>query len=122
MPMMGEREQRRGVRSFRMAAFMLLALGFLLALAPVLTSHRADASDGAVVTAALDAGSVGLEAAAHPDHGNLTCHGGSGCTAAATLPDGVILAVFGTGQQHFGPGSSTWLARPVRPDIKPPIL
>lgn len=120
--MMGEREQRKGVRSIRMAALMLLALGLLLALAPVLASHRADASGGAVVTAPLGAGSVGLEAAAHPDHGNVACHGGAGCTGAATLPDGVVLAELGSGRQRFGPEPLVWSARPVRPDIKPPIL
>lgn len=122
MPMMGERGQRKGVRSLRVAALMLLALGLLLALAPVLTSHRTDASGGAVVTAALDAYPVGLEATAYPDHGNIACHGGPGCPVAATLPDGQILAVPVSGRQHFGAGPSTWLARPVRPDIKPPIL
>lgn len=119
---MGNREQRKGVRSIRISALMLLALGLLLALAPVPVSHHADASDGAVVTAALDAGSVGPEAAAHPDHGDVACHGGSGCTAGATLPHGVALAVLGSGQQHFGPEPLVWSHRPVRPDIKPPIL
>lgn len=120
--MTGERERRKGVRSIRMAALVLLALGLLLALTPVLASHRPDASNGAAVTVALDAGSAGIEAAAHPDHGNVACHGGSGCTAPATLPDGVILAVLGSGRQHVGPVPLAWSARPVRPDIKPPIL
>lgn len=122
MQTMADRERRKGVRSIRMVALMLLALGLLLALAPVLANHRAGTSGGAAVAMALDADSAGLEATAHPDHGNFACHGGSSCTAAATLPDGVILAVYGSGQQHFGPEPLVWSARLVRPDIKPPIL
>lgn len=119
---MGKREQRTGARSIRTAALMLLALGVLLALVPDPAGHRADALDGAVVTAAFDADSVGVEAAVHPDHGDVACHGGWGCTsAAATLPEGVTLAVLGPGQRHSGAEPLVWSARPVRPDIKPPI-
>lgn len=121
MPAMGGREQMKGVRSIRMAALVLLALGLLLALAPVLPSHRADASSAAIMTAALDTEHMEAEAAAHPDHGTVACHGGSGCIAAATLSDGVILAELGSGQQHSGAEPLVWLARPVPPDIKPPI-
>lgn len=122
MQTIGKRVQRKGARSTRMVALMLLALGVLLALAPVLMGNRADASGGPVVTAVLDAGSVGIEPAAHSDHGDVACHGGSGCTAAATLPDGVILAALGSGQPHSGAEPLVWSTRPVRPDIKPPIL
>ncbi|MDT8344568.1 MAG: hypothetical protein RQ752_09045 [Thermohalobaculum sp.] len=122
MSVMGGLERTKGLRSFRMAPWMFLVLGLLLALAPVLPSHRADASSGTIVTAVLDADSVGPEAAAHPDHATVACHGGYGCTAAATLPDGVMLAVLDSGQQHFGLEPLAWSARPIRPDIKPPIL
>ena len=106
----------------RMSFLAALLLGLMIAFAPVLHGHPADQTDQATETAILNADQASIGHDGEPTHpAGQSCHPVGGCSAVAMLPDAVEARRAGRRQIHQRRGPTTWIARQVAPDNKPPI-
>jgi hypothetical protein len=106
----------------RMSFLVALLLGLMIAFAPVLHGHPADQSDQTTATAIPNADQAAIGHDGEPtDPAGLSCHSVGGCSAGAMLPGAVQAHGTSRRQIHRRLGSTTWIARQVAPDSKPPI-
>ena len=106
----------------RMSFLAALLLGHMIAFAPAFHGHPADLSDQTTTTAILNADQASIGHDGEPtDAAGQSCHPVGGCSSVAMLPDAVEARRTGRRQIRHRLGSTTWIARQVAPDKKPPI-